>query len=358
MVRHLEHVDPGKRTAGKERLPHPLLRVSGQQRGKARALHVDDHARVVGRKRPVGTFGPHHPQLAPPYGESISRLERHDVLERVGHAGEPHNVLPNRCERLRVVHDRSVDAFDPRDPDDSRDTAGMVGMVVREHDTIELAHPRPSERGSQHLGVGTGIHQQRVSAVPHENRIALPDVEHHERCSPSRRESDRSHQKGCQHGQADGACAATRTRSGPPCPHTRRAEKGHQAQCGPGGLDAECGPRKHREVSRDRCDAGQNECSERERDRSHPGGDDAERCADKAHGQRERDQRQGKDVGDRRDERHHPEERDRHRQRRSLGNEGERHRRGEQAGRTAERALRPGGRERSEHEDPRDRGNG
>lgn len=95
------------------------------------------------------------------------------------------DVVSHAREPLFVGEDRREDTLYAGQPEEPRDSTGVICMVVREDDRIQPAHPLACQCRSKRVGVRTNIHQHRMPAVPDQDGISLTYIEHHER-SPRR----------------------------------------------------------------------------------------------------------------------------------------------------------------------------
>ncbi len=110
-------------------------------------------------------------------GESGSALLGRDARrsERAEHG------LVGRARRR--PHESTVDP-----PDDSVETADVVGVVVGQHEQRDSADAEPVEAGGGRLGGATDVdHRDRTAVADHQG-IALPDIARSD--LPARRESE------------------------------------------------------------------------------------------------------------------------------------------------------------------------
>ena len=189
VVGHLEDVDPGE-AAGKQPWVHVVLGVAGEQEATAVRLAEQDDRRVVdaaagGR----GLDG--DPGLRP------QDRERHLVQAQPGTRRQrgpgraaPQGLVPRLPARARAVHPGLEDPAYPvplQDPDEAGD---VVLVRMRQDDEVDPAIPRRDagiELHQQPLGVRPAVHQHPAAGPAlDEDRVALPDIEHHEAGRPAR----------------------------------------------------------------------------------------------------------------------------------------------------------------------------
>ncbi len=190
VVGHLEDVDPREAPGDQPRV-HVVLRVAGEQEAAAVRLTEQDDRRVVdaaaGGRRLNG-----HP------GRGPENRQRHLVQAQPGTRRErrarravavAQRLAPGLPARALAVHPGLEDPAHPvplQDPDEAGDVV-LVGM--RQHDEVDPAIPRRDagiELQEQPLRVRSAVHEHPAAGPAlDEDRVALPDVEHHEAGLPA-----------------------------------------------------------------------------------------------------------------------------------------------------------------------------
>ena len=147
-----------------------LLRVPEQQRAMTVLLEQQNDARVVGAQTYVPPAGPQYAHLHATDRKLHPPSQPHNrVRVRLGSRGEGrHSVI------LNVGNADPAGARHARQP---VETSRVVVVRMGEHDTIELAHPRPCQCLPQHHRVGPRVHEDGSSAVPDQDGVSLPHVE-------------------------------------------------------------------------------------------------------------------------------------------------------------------------------------
>jgi hypothetical protein len=170
------------------------------------------------------------------------------------------DVASNPRECLFVGDDRREDTFYPGQPDEPRDSTGVIRMVVREDDRIQVAHPLARQCRSQHVGVRTNIHQDRMPAVPDQNGISLTYVEHHERCSSRTRKPYCGKEQQHRTERRQRTRAPSGGRKWPPGPDSRCTAQSSYPEPPCVRFDTQRGTGKRREAPRNPSHALEREC--------------------------------------------------------------------------------------------------
>lgn len=304
VMRHLQNLHRIQGPLLGQTLLGRVFGVSSQDHiGPARA-HGHDHAGVVCRQPQLAGRRPQH------VDRQRSDLPRCARRQRAHRAGSKRSCRRSLLGEARV---RDVGRADPADANDAGqpvEPSRVVVVIVCEHDLVQTAHAVAREGRPQHRGVGARVHEHGGTPVAHEDRIALPDVQHDDFGAAGRRPDG---QKRRDHDREGGGLPRTRRRTGPRPHHPdgdQRAER-DTAEHGRGSGDrygraGQSGQRRGdvgREPQRQRraLEHGDSRrSSEREHDRPR-----------ERHGKRRGHQRHDRQVGERGRQREHAERRDR-----------------------------------------------
>jgi hypothetical protein len=157
-------------------------------------------------------------------GEGVARRHLPDAVRAAESLGSRQNL-----QRLDPGPGRHADEPDPHQPLERGQAAGMIRMEVRDENAVERTNTGPRECSAQDAWRWAGIDQQRVTAIAHEDRIALPHVEHLDRRPGADPRSDGEKQCGDAQNSYQRKRAPSRGRR--PChPDTRdRSDRDHEA---------------------------------------------------------------------------------------------------------------------------------
>lgn len=137
MVRDEDHIHIGDGACTTERVPHSLFSITSEHRREPGYLKVEDDARVVGRKSRIGRTGPEHLKTR--------RANSKDVAGAQWNRGAPpcwwvlHDAaehLCQMCERFLIGDERAERMGHAGETHQAGDPAGMVCMVVRQHECV------------------------------------------------------------------------------------------------------------------------------------------------------------------------------------------------------------------------------
>ena len=140
VVRNLQDVHHAQGAPPLKRAPHGLLSIPCEHRGEAAPCDHEHDARVVRGESRIRLFGPDHREGRLAHVYPVSRPQGLQGGRAVPGPGKPLDVAPSSRERLFVGHDGCEYPSYPGEPDDPRDSGGVVRMVVREDERVQPAH--------------------------------------------------------------------------------------------------------------------------------------------------------------------------------------------------------------------------
>jgi hypothetical protein len=203
VVRDLEHVDAQIGSAAQQLVLRGLLDVAGEQHGESGQLDEQHDGRVVGvRLRAAESGGRPQHRVGDPTRSTPLADQR--ALHR--HAGGrepacyPRRLVGRFVERPDL---RDADTPTPKHPGEALD---VVGVHVGEDHSSDPAYAERAQAVVDRLGIGPGVDHDHGRTVPHDERVALPDITRDERPPAQRpagrddRDGDRYHEHGGQRG--------------------------------------------------------------------------------------------------------------------------------------------------------------
>jgi hypothetical protein len=187
VVRHLQHVH-----ATREPLERSLLgadfRVTQEQHPHAWPLDQKHDALIVRFETALPARRAQHRYAPPADGQSHARRKplHRDAAHRAGGARLPGRIAAGGAAGLRLGR-RHADPAHRRDGRKAGQPAGVVGVVVCEHETVDPPQARPGQRPLDRERVGTAVDEERSRPVLHEHGVALAHVEDDDPRSSARR---------------------------------------------------------------------------------------------------------------------------------------------------------------------------
>lgn len=222
-MRHLEDLDPVQCCL----LGHSCLRfvlgIAREHDLHVSGVYLQHHTGVVGGKSRRAGRRPQDCHDSAPDPPSLTCRHRAELHLAPGRQAT--EALAN-CDESGILDIRDADPSHANNTDESREPPDVVVVVVCEDDRIERAHTEACQGPPQCGRISAHIHQKRGLIVLHEDRIALPDIEHDD-AAVRRSSGARPDGKRCKYHRAQEQSRRCARRTWPACPYRSRHQDPH-----------------------------------------------------------------------------------------------------------------------------------